>query len=61
MIELQDITRIYGKGESAAYALRGVSLRVEDRAFVRIVGTSGSGKTTLLNIAGGLDSGYTAT
>jgi putative ABC transport system ATP-binding protein len=59
MIELQDITRIYGKGESAAYALRGVSLRVEDRAFVRIVGTSGSGKTTLLNIAGGLDSGYT--
>jgi ABC-type lipoprotein export system ATPase subunit len=59
MIELQDITRVYGKGDSAAFALRDVSLTVKDGAFVRIVGTSGSGKTTLLNIAGGLDSGYT--
>lgn len=61
MIELRDITRVFGKGESATTALRGVSLGVESGAFVRIVGTSGSGKTTLLNVVGGLDSGYTGT
>ncbi|MCX6561334.1 MAG: ABC transporter ATP-binding protein [Candidatus Aminicenantes bacterium] len=59
MIELTNINRVYGKGDSAAFALRGVGLRVADGAFVRIVGTSGSGKTTLLNVVGGLDSGYT--
>jgi putative ABC transport system ATP-binding protein len=61
MIELTRIARVYGKGESATSALRGVSLAVEAGAFVRIVGTSGSGKTTLLNVIGGLDSGYTGT
>jgi len=61
MIELTDINRVYGKGDSATFALRGVTLRVEAGAFVRIVGTSGSGKTTLLNIMGGLDSEYTGT
>jgi putative ABC transport system ATP-binding protein len=59
MIELTNIARVYGKGESATSALRGVSLAVEAGAFVRIVGTSGSGKTTLLNVIGGLDSAYT--
>ncbi len=61
MIELTNIARVYGKGESATSALRGVSLAVEAGAFVRIVGTSGSGKTTLLNVIGGLDSAYTGT
>jgi putative ABC transport system ATP-binding protein len=61
MIELTSIARVYGKGESATSALRGVSLAVEAGAFVRIVGTSGSGKTTLLNVIGGLDSGYSGT
>jgi len=61
MIELTNIARVYGKGESATSALRGVSLAVEAGAFVRIVGTSGSGKTTLLNVIGGLDSTYTGT
>ncbi|MGD0784069.1 MAG: ATP-binding cassette domain-containing protein, partial [Candidatus Aminicenantales bacterium] len=61
MIELKDIARVYGKGESATSALRGVSLAVDAGAFVRIVGTSGSGKTTLLNVIGGLDSAYTGT
>jgi putative ABC transport system ATP-binding protein len=59
MIELNDISRVYGQGDSAAFALRGVSLHMPAGAFVRIVGTSGSGKTTLLNVIGGLDSGYT--
>jgi ABC-type lipoprotein export system ATPase subunit len=58
MIQLQDITRVYGRGDSSAYALRGISLQVRAGAFVRVVGTSGSGKTTLLNVIGGLDSGY---
>jgi ABC-type lipoprotein export system ATPase subunit len=61
MIELTNIARVYGKGESATSALRDVSLAVEAGAFVRIVGTSGSGKTTLLNVIGGLDSAYTGT
>ena len=61
MIELLNITRVYGKGESATAALRGVSLGIEAGAFVRIVGTSGSGKTTLLNVMGGLDTAYTGT
>ncbi len=61
MIELTDIARTYGKGESATSALRGVSLAVERGAFVRVVGTSGSGKTTLLNVIGGLDSSYAGT
>jgi putative ABC transport system ATP-binding protein len=59
MIDLTDISRVYGKGDSATSALRGVNLAVDGGAFVRIVGTSGSGKTTLLNVIGGLDSAYT--
>ncbi len=59
MVDLENVSRVYGRGESATSALRGVSLAIAAGAFVRIVGTSGSGKTTLLNIVGGLDSGNT--
>jgi len=61
MIELHDVGRVYGRGESAAVALRGIRLRVEAGAFLRIVGNAASGKTTLPNIIGGLDSVYTGT
>ncbi|MDR3305306.1 MAG: ABC transporter ATP-binding protein [Clostridiales Family XIII bacterium] len=45
----------YGAGENMVRALDGVSLAVEEGAFVSVVGTSGSGKSTLLHMLGGLD------
>jgi putative ABC transport system ATP-binding protein len=58
MIQLENITRIYGKDQAATKALFDLNLKIEKGAFVTVVGSSGSGKTTLLNIIGGLDSGY---
>lgn len=56
MIELKDIVKIYGKGDAAVHALKGVSIQIEDGKFSAIIGKSGSGKSTLMNIIGGLDS-----
>lgn len=56
MIELKNVTKIYGKGEAAVRALHNVSLTIEDGKFTAIIGKSGSGKSTLMNIIGGLDS-----
>lgn len=55
MIELKDIYKIYGEGESEVRALDGVSFKVEKGEFVAIVGQSGSGKSTCMNIIGCLD------
>ena len=55
LIDLQDVTRVYGRGEAQVRALDGVSLRIEAGEFVAIVGQSGSGKSTLMNILGCLD------
>ncbi|MCD7832258.1 MAG: ABC transporter ATP-binding protein [Firmicutes bacterium] len=55
MIELQNINKIYRVGASDFYALKNVSLTVNDGEFVSVCGASGSGKTTLLNIIGCLD------
>jgi putative ABC transport system ATP-binding protein len=49
------LTKLYGAGETAVSALRGVDLDLFDSEFVVILGPSGSGKSTLLNILGGLD------
>ena len=55
VIELQDATRVYKIGEVETYALRGLSLTIEEGEFTAIVGPSGSGKTTALQLMGCLD------
>jgi putative ABC transport system ATP-binding protein len=56
ILELRDVYRVHGGGETAVHALRGVTMTVAPRELVAVMGPSGSGKSTLLNLAGGLDS-----
>ena len=55
LIELRDVMKIYGHGESEVRALAGASLQIDDGEFVAVMGASGSGKSTCLNILGCLD------
>ncbi len=55
MLEVKNVTKTYGEGESRVFALSDVSLEVARGDFKAIMGPSGSGKSTLLNIIGGLD------
>ncbi len=55
MIEVKNIVKSYGSGESRFQALRGISLKIQDGDFVVILGASGSGKSTLLNVISGLE------
>lgn len=55
ILQTNNLTKHYGKGETMVKALDGVNLCVEQGSFVSVVGTSGSGKSTLLHMLGGLD------
>lgn len=55
ILETKNLQKVYGSGETAVYALRGVNLDVQRGEFIAVVGTSGSGKSTLLHMLGGLD------
>ena len=55
ILEVKNLSKIYGKGETKVKALDNVSFSVDKGEFVAIVGPSGSGKSTLLHILGGVD------
>ncbi len=55
IVEVHDLYKEYGKGETSVKAINHISFHVEKGEFLAIVGTSGSGKSTLLNLTGGLD------
>jgi len=55
VLEVQNLDKVYGQGETEVYALRNLSFRVKRGEFMLIVGSSGSGKSTLLNMIGLLD------
>ncbi len=55
LIEVQELTKVYGMGAAAVHALDGVNLIIDEGEFVAIMGASGSGKSTVMNILGCLD------
>jgi len=55
LIVLRDVTKVYGTGQAAMHALRGIDLDILPGAFVAMMGPSGSGKSTCMNILGCLD------
>ena len=54
-VTLEQVTKVYGKGQVLIKAVDGIDFSIEKGEFVIIVGPSGAGKTTLLNILGGMD------
>ena len=55
LLEVNDLCKTYGSGETAVHALKNANFSVPKGEFVAVVGESGSGKSTLLNLMGGLD------
>lgn len=61
MIEIKNLHKFYGDGESRFEVLKGIELYIEDGDFIVILGASGSGKSTLLNVMSGLESAQEGT
>jgi putative ABC transport system ATP-binding protein len=61
VIELRGVSKVYGAGQAATHALRGIDLRIRQGEFVAVMGPSGSGKSTCMNILGCLDTPTTGT
>ena len=55
ILKVENLTKVYGKGDAQVKALDSVSFSVERGQFVAIIGPSGSGKSTLLHLIGGVD------
>ena len=55
MLEMREVSKVYGSGADEVHALRGVNLSVRGGELVAVMGPSGSGKSTLLTIAGALE------
>lgn len=55
VLEVNELTKIYGQGENAVTALNHIGFQVEKGEFVAVMGASGSGKSTLMNLVGGID------
>ena len=55
VVEAHDLTRVYGEGDTAVHALRGVTLEVEPARLTAVMGPSGSGKSTLMHLLAALD------
>ncbi|MDD2904843.1 MAG: ABC transporter ATP-binding protein [Sulfurimonas sp.] len=56
LIELRDVSKVYGHMSTATYALKNVNIKIQRGEFIAIMGPSGSGKSTCMNIIGCLDS-----
>ena len=55
LLKVENLTKIYGKGNTKVVALDNVSFSVKRGEFIAVVGASGPGKSTLMHILGGVD------
>ncbi|HET6987856.1 MAG TPA: ABC transporter ATP-binding protein [Kribbella sp.] len=55
VVDARDLVRVYGEGDTAVQALRGVDVQIEPGQLTAVMGPSGSGKSTLMHILAGLD------